>query len=200
MSNSHSQSSSTRGARHTALNTPPSRHVAAIPQYNPYSDMEANRARPLNGPPSCYTSSAYEARNSGPPVVSEHFNGDPNTTKSKSPLPSNTSTLPVSFHTIPTETTENVGEQALRPGPLLTNVAPALFNPPMSSLSSATDPINAEFNDLELPIYPLKSKKRREKPRIELAPDQPPTTQGKPRARVYVACVQWCVVPSLVQR
>ncbi|KAH7928462.1 hypothetical protein BV22DRAFT_1030769 [Leucogyrophana mollusca] len=33
-------------------------------------------------------------------------------------------------------------------------------------------------------------KSRREKPRIELAPDQPLTTQGKPRARVYVACVQ----------
>ncbi|KAJ3566110.1 hypothetical protein NP233_g7198 [Leucocoprinus birnbaumii] len=35
-----------------------------------------------------------------------------------------------------------------------------------------------------------KPKKRRERPRIELAPDQPPTTQGKPRARVYVACLQ----------
>lgn len=35
-------------------------------------------------------------------------------------------------------------------------------------------------------------KTRREKPRIQLAPDQPPTTQGKPRSRVYVACVQWC--------
>lgn len=34
---------------------------------------------------------------------------------------------------------------------------------------------------------------RREKPRIDLAPDQPPTTQGKPRARVYVACLQWYV-------
>ncbi len=34
-------------------------------------------------------------------------------------------------------------------------------------------------------------KPRREKPRIALAPDQPPTTQGKPRARVYVACIQW---------
>lgn len=33
--------------------------------------------------------------------------------------------------------------------------------------------------------------KRREKPHIELAPDQPLTTQGKQRARVYVACVQW---------
>lgn len=37
-------------------------------------------------------------------------------------------------------------------------------------------------------------KSRREKPHIELAPDQPPTTQGKARARVYVACVQWCVL------
>jgi hypothetical protein len=37
-------------------------------------------------------------------------------------------------------------------------------------------------------------KPRREKPRIELAPDQPPTTQGKPRARVYVACLQWSVL------
>ncbi|KIY72469.1 hypothetical protein CYLTODRAFT_37194 [Cylindrobasidium torrendii FP15055 ss-10] len=33
-------------------------------------------------------------------------------------------------------------------------------------------------------------KGRRSKEKIELAPDQPPTTQGKPRARVYVACVQ----------
>ncbi|KAI0060933.1 hypothetical protein BV25DRAFT_1857983 [Artomyces pyxidatus] len=31
---------------------------------------------------------------------------------------------------------------------------------------------------------------RKEKPRIELAPDQPPTTQGKPRTRVFVACLQ----------
>ncbi|KAF8842166.1 hypothetical protein BDN67DRAFT_899803 [Paxillus ammoniavirescens] len=33
-------------------------------------------------------------------------------------------------------------------------------------------------------------KPRREKPRIDLAPNQPLTTQGKPRARVYVACLQ----------
>ncbi|KAI0771263.1 hypothetical protein BD413DRAFT_476321 [Trametes elegans] len=31
---------------------------------------------------------------------------------------------------------------------------------------------------------------RREKPRLELAADQPLTTQGKPRARVYLACLQ----------
>lgn len=33
--------------------------------------------------------------------------------------------------------------------------------------------------------------KRREKPKIALAADQPLTTQGKPRARVFVACLQW---------
>lgn len=37
---------------------------------------------------------------------------------------------------------------------------------------------------------PKLSMKRREKPHIELSPDQPLTTQGKQRARVYVACVQ----------
>ncbi|EJC99066.1 uncharacterized protein FOMMEDRAFT_95074, partial [Fomitiporia mediterranea MF3/22] len=35
-----------------------------------------------------------------------------------------------------------------------------------------------------------RSSKGRERVRIELAPDQPPTTQGKPRERVYVACQQ----------
>ncbi|KAI0086525.1 hypothetical protein BDY19DRAFT_348445 [Irpex rosettiformis] len=39
-----------------------------------------------------------------------------------------------------------------------------------------------------------RSTKRREKPKIELSPDQPLTTQGKPRARVYVACVQCCLL------
>jgi len=44
-------------------------------------------------------------------------------------------------------------------------------------------------------VPPKPRKARREKPRIELAPDQPPTTQGKPRARVFVACLQWYVLP-----
>ncbi|PPQ66262.1 hypothetical protein CVT24_007280 [Panaeolus cyanescens] len=42
----------------------------------------------------------------------------------------------------------------------------------------------------EAQTLPKPRKPRREKPRIELAPDQPFTTQGKPRARVYVACIQ----------
>lgn len=40
--------------------------------------------------------------------------------------------------------------------------------------------------------------KRREKPHIELSPDQPLTTQGKQRARVYVACVQWSAIPHFL--
>ncbi|PFH53893.1 hypothetical protein AMATHDRAFT_186506 [Amanita thiersii Skay4041] len=40
-------------------------------------------------------------------------------------------------------------------------------------------------------LAPVKVRKpRRARPRIELAADQPRTTQGKPRARVYVACAQ----------
>lgn len=41
------------------------------------------------------------------------------------------------------------------------------------------------------------TRKRRPKPKIQLAPDQPPTTQGKPRARVYLACLQWYVLRTL---
>lgn len=33
--------------------------------------------------------------------------------------------------------------------------------------------------------------KAKERVRIELAPDQPPTTQGKERERVFVACLHW---------
>ena len=36
------------------------------------------------------------------------------------------------------------------------------------------------------------TRKPKDKPRIDLAPDQPPTTEGRPRARVFVACLQWC--------
>jgi hypothetical protein len=57
-------------------------------------------------------------------------------------------------------------------------------------------PVPVKSEDRHAPaISPSTSRsttsKRREKPKIELAADQPLTTQGKPRARVYVACVQW---------
>jgi hypothetical protein len=67
--------------------------------------------------------------------------------------------------------------------------------PPKSTPSTHT-PAAASTSDSWTPpsIQPVdlpKKKSRREKPKIALAPDQPPTTQGKPRARVYVACLQW---------
>lgn len=45
-------------------------------------------------------------------------------------------------------------------------------------------------------VGPIRSKKQkgantRERIQIALAPDQPPTTQGKQRERVFVACRQW---------
>ncbi|KAK7048512.1 Zn(2)-C6 fungal-type domain-containing protein [Favolaschia claudopus] len=66
-------------------------------------------------------------------------------------------------------------------------------DPPLATsqpLSATSVDISGESESWS-PTLPAKPRKtRREKPRIELAPDQPPTTQGKPRARVYVACVQ----------
>lgn len=50
-------------------------------------------------------------------------------------------------------------------------------------------------NVVEPSGHPRKS--RKDKTRIELSANQPPTTQGHARTRVYVACVQWCVPPSL---
>ncbi|KAI0712149.1 hypothetical protein C8Q76DRAFT_622567 [Earliella scabrosa] len=54
-----------------------------------------------------------------------------------------------------------------------------------SLLSSPTSP-----SSRSAPSGAPAGRSRREKPRLELAPDQPLTTQGKPRTRVYVACVQ----------
>jgi hypothetical protein len=52
--------------------------------------------------------------------------------------------------------------------------------------SDSPDPLEASPSHLRKP--------RKDRARIDLAPDQPPTTQGRPRARVFVACVQWCVL------
>ncbi|KAJ7176007.1 hypothetical protein C8R46DRAFT_1080390 [Mycena filopes] len=64
--------------------------------------------------------------------------------------------------------------------------------PPMSAQPpSATSVDLSGDSETWSPVQSARPRKsRREKPRIELAPDQPPTTQGKPRARVYVACIQ----------
>ncbi|KAI0070392.1 hypothetical protein K474DRAFT_1713375 [Panus rudis PR-1116 ss-1] len=65
-------------------------------------------------------------------------------------------------------------------------------SPPLTSPQSASANPSASRQALESRPGPSRqTSKRKEKPRIELAPDQPLTTQGKPRARVYVACAQW---------
>ena len=50
----------------------------------------------------------------------------------------------------------------------------------------------ADHQDSSADPTPGKTRRRRRpKPRIELSSDQPPTIRGKPRSRVYVACLQW---------
>ncbi|KIK57175.1 hypothetical protein GYMLUDRAFT_75693 [Collybiopsis luxurians FD-317 M1] len=68
----------------------------------------------------------------------------------------------------------------------LSSSKPSAHTPSTVSTSDSWSPVVKEVQPIDLP----KKKPRREKPKIALAPDQPPTTQGKPRARVYVACLQ----------
>ncbi|KAF8237173.1 hypothetical protein L208DRAFT_1248652 [Tricholoma matsutake] len=78
--------------------------------------------------------------------------------------------------------TYNIGVGYNQSSPITSSV------PPSDLLKSA-----GYWSEAEKDISPQPSrsrKPRREKPRIDLAPDQPPTTQGKPRERVYVACLQ----------
>lgn len=81
--------------------------------------------------------------------------------------------------------------------------SPYLSHTPQSSAQSLSEHADTQAlrqspaeDEASATSQPRKS--RRAKPHIELAPDQPLTTQGKPRARVYVACIQWSVllVPS----
>lgn len=62
--------------------------------------------------------------------------------------------------------------------------------PPMAPQSSSTSSSAAATGRAR--------RARKEKPYIALAADQPPTTQGKPRTRVFVACLQWYVRPLLL--
>lgn len=66
------------------------------------------------------------------------------------------------------------------------------------SLVAASRGANIEEEGRDTEGGPVRSQKKssrgRERVRIELAPDQPPTTQGKQRERVYVACLQWCAL------
>jgi hypothetical protein len=69
-------------------------------------------------------------------------------------------------------------------------------HPPVVASGSRTDNTSniagADGQNSSVGLTSGKARKRRPpKPRIELSSDQPLTTQGKPRSRVYVACLQW---------
>jgi hypothetical protein len=63
---------------------------------------------------------------------------------------------------------------------------------------SSSPPFLLPMLDVVHPTSDQTRKPRRDKPRIGLAADQPPTTQGRPRARVFVACLQW-YAPSHIE-
>ncbi|KZT12056.1 uncharacterized protein LAESUDRAFT_641362 [Laetiporus sulphureus 93-53] len=67
---------------------------------------------------------------------------------------------------------------------------PALPSHPHFDTSSPPDTNESDRSSPPPNAPERQSKSRREKPRLELAPDQPLTTQGRPRTRVFVACVQ----------
>ncbi|PCH40106.1 hypothetical protein WOLCODRAFT_98280 [Wolfiporia cocos MD-104 SS10] len=76
----------------------------------------------------------------------------------------------------------------VHPDPLpLSGQGPSYEPRSATTPSSASRPLEAPSKG---PGERRSIKTRREKPRLQLASDQPLTTQGKPRARVFVACVQ----------
>ena len=59
---------------------------------------------------------------------------------------------------------------------------------------SSDPPLSVDSpNSMQPPSQPRKS--RKDRMRLELSSNQPPTTQGRPRTRVYVACIQWYAPP-----
>ena len=63
-----------------------------------------------------------------------------------------------------------------------------------SSSSALSDPSSSPDADLDYD-HPRASQagpsRKRLRPKIDLAPGQPPTARGNPRIRVFVACYQW---------
>ena len=70
------------------------------------------------------------------------------------------------------------------------SLSPQLGTSHKASVAPATSADDRQLSPAPQPTARSLAK-RREKPKIELSSDQPLTTQGKPRARVYIACVQW---------
>ncbi|KAK1226275.1 hypothetical protein PQX77_010748 [Marasmius sp. AFHP31] len=68
--------------------------------------------------------------------------------------------------------------------------------PSLPAHAAQASPVSDSFNASPEPPR----RKSRQKPKIELSPDQPTTTQGKQRKRVYVACLQWYVAIESLAR
>lgn len=100
--------------------------------------------------------------------------------------PSHPNTEPrVALPQLSTDTSTPVPNMSSPPKPpSVTEVTPA---------EASGDSVPSQSPPKTHPANHRPRKARREKPHIQLASDQPPTTQGKPRARVYVACIQWYV-------
>jgi len=77
---------------------------------------------------------------------------------------------------------------------------PELKSATPSEHSLAGDAETWSPSSREPPMEATRRRPRREKPHIDLAPGQPPTTQGKARARVYVACMQWSVPSAIFEK
>src|SRR5258707_1155583 len=74
-------------------------------------------------------------------------------------------------------------DNSTTPGPSSLE-GPGSFSPPF--------PLSDSLGVAQLASpQPRARKPPKERRRIDLAPDQPPTIQGHPRARVFVACLQW---------
>lgn len=58
-----------------------------------------------------------------------------------------------------------------------------------SATSISSDPYSPPI--ITTPTRKDSSKPRRRRPKVDLAPDQPLTSQGKARTRVFSACLQW---------
>lgn len=143
-----------------------------------------------------FTSASYPR---APPSTSAFSYSSDRRSTSSSDLPATTSLLPA-YHYNETVTEDPTtldrpgGNPDTFSGSPHHTYAPeprSAMTGPSSEHSVDSDSWQDGVQDTPQQEAPKPKKSRREKPRIELAPDQPPTTQGKPRARVYVACQQW---------
>ncbi|TCD70530.1 hypothetical protein EIP91_002876 [Steccherinum ochraceum] len=81
-----------------------------------------------------------------------------------------------------------VGQHYTAPSPSTSSHSPPVNSEPLPSSSRTLEATQASATPgAAIPS----SSKRKDKPRLALSADQPLTSQGKPRTRVYVACVQW---------